>query len=71
ALPRQIEAAYPELFAHPGLFGRLLVYSIGFDTRELLRFPPTRPVNELGPSHPLIRLRNTAEGTSHLHGFAR
>lgn len=71
AVPRAIEAAYPDLFAHPGLFGRLLVYNVGFDTRELLRFPPTRPMNELGPSHPLIRLRDTAEGSSHLHAFTR
>ncbi|MGI9601878.1 MAG: phosphotransferase family protein [Acidimicrobiales bacterium] len=70
-LPRQIEAVYPELFAPAALLDRLLVYSIGFDVRDLLRFPPTGPMDGLGPHHPLVRLRNTAERWSHLHQLTR
>jgi len=67
ALPRRLEAAYPELFAHPHLFSRLVTYSIGFDVHQLLSLPPTTPDSRLGPAHPLQRLMLTAEGRGHLH----
>ncbi len=67
AIPRLLEAGYPSLFQTPQLFDRLLVYSIGFDARELLMFPPTGPIDRLPAGHPIQRMRRTVEGTSHLH----
>jgi aminoglycoside phosphotransferase (APT) family kinase protein len=69
-VPYWIAEEYPELFAFPQQFDRLRLYSIAYDAHELITFPPTRPMRELSPHHPLHRLERTVEGRSHLDRFA-
>jgi hygromycin-B 7''-O-kinase len=61
---------YPELFAAPNTFERTRIYSIAYDVRELLLFPPPRPPRELSTYHPHNRLEHTIRGTSHLDRLA-
>jgi len=61
---------YPELFDFPNEFERTCVYSIAYDIRELLLFPPPRPPRELSKHHPYNRLERTIRGRSHLHRLA-
>jgi len=69
-VPRWFRDGYPELFAHPRAMDRLRLYSVGFDTRELLANPPTRPVGELTRHHPYRRLLATLRGEGHLDDLA-
>lgn len=57
---------YPELFAHRRTFDRLRLYTVGFDVRDLLENPPTRPAKELTRHHPYRRLLATLRGSGHL-----
>jgi aminoglycoside phosphotransferase (APT) family kinase protein len=50
---------YPELFSHPHLDDRLLLYRLGYDVRALLRDPPTPEMINLA-LHPYNRLRRAA-----------
>jgi hygromycin-B 7''-O-kinase len=61
---------YPALFAAPNTFERTRIYSIAYDVRELLAFPPPRPPRELSRYHPHNRLERTIRGTSYLHRLA-
>jgi hygromycin-B 7''-O-kinase len=61
---------YPELFDYPNAFERTRIYSIAYDVRELLLFPPPRPPRELSKHHPYNRLERTLDGRSHLHRLA-
>jgi aminoglycoside phosphotransferase (APT) family kinase protein len=61
---------YPELFDFPNEFERTCIYSIAYDIRELLLFPPPRPPQELSKHHPYNRLERTIRGRSHLHRLA-
>jgi hygromycin-B 7''-O-kinase len=61
---------YPELFGFPHEFDRLRLYSIAYDVRELILFPPTRPVRSLSPHHPYRRLERTVRGLGHLDRLA-
>lgn len=65
-VPFWLKDEYPEWFAHPKIFDRLRLYSVGFDTRDLLANPPTRPSTELTRHHPYRRLLATMRGASHL-----
>lgn len=69
-IPYWLADDYPELFATPQLFERTRLYSIAYDLRELLAFPPARPPRELSKYHPYNRLELTVRGTSHLHRLA-
>jgi aminoglycoside phosphotransferase (APT) family kinase protein len=62
---------YPELFAHKRIFERLRLYAVGFDVRELLANPPTRPPGELTRHHPYRRLLATLRGEGHLDYLAK
>jgi aminoglycoside phosphotransferase (APT) family kinase protein len=57
---------YPELFAHPRQFDRSRLYSIAWDVRELLAFPPNEPLHAVHRHHPYRRLANVLRGTSYL-----
>lgn len=57
---------YPELFGHPHQFERVRLYSLAWDVRELLAFPPAGPLRELHPHHPHRRLAHVLRGTSYL-----
>lgn len=65
-VPFWLRDEYPELFAHRRAFDRLRLYSVGFDVRDLLANPPTRPAKELTRHHPYRRLLATLRGTGHL-----
>ena len=54
----------------PARLDRVRVYGIVFDVRELLAYPPTKPMRELNEHHPLRRLSRLANGTSHLDALA-
>ncbi|MCX7621123.1 MAG: aminoglycoside phosphotransferase family protein [Acidimicrobiales bacterium] len=69
-IPYWLADDYPELFATPKLFERTQLYSIAYDVRELLQFPPARPPRELSRYHPYNRLELVVRGTSHLHRLA-
>lgn len=57
---------YPDLFAHPRQFDRSRIYSIAWDVRELLAFPPNEPLHTVHRHHPYRRLANVLRGTSYL-----
>jgi aminoglycoside phosphotransferase (APT) family kinase protein len=57
---------YPELFAHPRQFDRSRLYSIAWDVRELLAFPPAEPLHMVHRHHPYRRLANVLRGSSYL-----
>ncbi len=57
---------YPELFAHPRQFDRSRIYSIAWDVREMLAFPPNEPLQTVHRHHPYRRLANVLRGSSYL-----
>lgn len=57
---------YPELFAHPHQFERVRLYSLAWDVRELLAFPPTATLRDLHRHHPLRRITHVLGGISYL-----
>ncbi|HEY5156092.1 MAG TPA: aminoglycoside phosphotransferase family protein [Acidimicrobiales bacterium] len=69
-VPFWMAEEYPELFSFPQSFDRLRLYSIAYDVRELLAFPPSAPMRSLSPHHPLRRLERTLDGLSHLDRLA-
>lgn len=69
-VPSWMTEFYPELFDAPNIFERCRIYSIAYDVRELLLFPPPRPPRELSKHHPYNRLERTLQGRSHLNRLA-
>jgi hygromycin-B 7''-O-kinase len=69
-VPFWIAEDYPELFSYPQQYERLRLYSIAYDARDLIAFPPARPIRELSPHHPLRRLERTVDGLSHIDRLA-
>lgn len=69
-VPFWIAEDYPELFSYPQQFERLRLYSIAYDARDLVAFPPMAPLRQLSPHHPLRRLERTVNGLSHLDRLA-
>jgi len=69
-VPYRLAEDYPELFGFPHEFDRLRLYSVAYDVRELLAFPPNRPGRELSPHHPYRRLERTVRGRGHLDRLA-
>jgi hygromycin-B 7''-O-kinase len=70
SVPWWLAEDYPELFEERDQLARTRLYSIAYDVRELLLFPPARPPRELSTYHPLNRLERTLRGTSYLHVLA-
>lgn len=68
-VPEILEACYPELWSTDGVVDRLVLYSIAYDVRALLRFPPKDHASRLSEHHPVNRLRRTLADTSHVHEF--
>ena len=60
----------PSCSASRSEFERLRLYSIAYDVRELLAFPPTQHMRNLSPHHPLRRLERTVDGLGHLDQLA-
>lgn len=65
-VPFWFRDTYPELFAHRRALDRLRLYAVGFDVRDLLANPPTRPWGQLTRHHPYRRLLATLRGSGHL-----
>lgn len=65
---------YPELFASPYLFERLLLYEISYDVHDLVgelsNGPPPTSARDLPAWHPLHRLADALRGCCHLHRLA-
>ena len=69
-VPWQLAEAYPGLFANPRQFDRMRVYSIAYDVRELLLYPPPVPVDRLPAHHAYHRLEAVLTGHSYLDDLA-
>lgn len=65
-VPIWLAESYPKLFAYPNQRDRLRVFSIAYEVRELLAFPPHAPVKDLSPLHAYHRLARLVRGTSYL-----
>lgn len=65
-VPWWLAEDYPELFAHPHQFDRVRLYSLAWDVRELLAFPPAEPMRDLHRHHPLRRITHVLGRTSYL-----
>lgn len=68
-VPWWIAEDYPELFSHPRQFERVKLYSIAWDVRELLAFPPQESLTRLHKHHPYQRLSQTLRGIHYLDQF--
>lgn len=69
-VPFWLAEDHPALFGFPQEFERLRLYSIAYDIRELLAFPPSQHMRNLSPHHPLWRLERTVDGVGHLDQLA-
>jgi hygromycin-B 7''-O-kinase len=69
-VPWQFAEAYPALFAHPRQFDRMRVYSIAYDIRELLLYPPPVSADRLPDHHAYHRLEAVLAGRSYLDELA-
>jgi hygromycin-B 7''-O-kinase len=58
--------AYPDLFSAHRQFDRMRIFSIAYDIRELLLYPPPVPVDRLPDHHAYHRLEAVLHGTSYL-----
>jgi aminoglycoside phosphotransferase (APT) family kinase protein len=70
-VPGWLMEAYPGLFSFPGQIDRLRVYSIAYDVRELLAYPPVADARSLPAWHPYHRLTAVVQRRSYLDAFAR
>jgi len=68
-VPRWLAEDYPELFAHPRQLDRVRLFSLAWDVREMLAFPPTEPLSRLHRDHPYQRIARVLRGTSYLDRF--
>ncbi len=66
-IPVWLAESYPELFEHPRLFDRLLVYALSFEIHLLDRFPLGGAAGrQVGREHPYTRLRALMGGGGHV-----
>ncbi len=65
-VPYWLAEDYPALFAHPRQFDRVRLYSLAWDVRELLAFPPAEPWRDLHRHHAHRRIVAVLRGTSYL-----
>lgn len=65
-VPEWLAEAYPDLFAVPNQLARMRVYSIAYDARELLAFPPPVPRDDLPPTHAHQRISAVVRHRSYL-----
>ncbi|HEY5886165.1 MAG TPA: hypothetical protein VIT24_00500, partial [Acidimicrobiales bacterium] len=69
-VPWKLADAYPDLFSHHRQFDRMRVFSIAYDIRELIHFPPPVPVERLPDHHAYRRLQAVLSGHSYLDTLA-
>ncbi len=65
-VPWQLADAYPSLYSAPRQFDRMRVFSLAYDIRELLLYPPPVPVDRLPDHHPYHRIQAVLSGASYL-----
>lgn len=65
-VPGWLAEDYPGLFAFPRQIDRMRVYSIAYDVRDLLAFPPSVGLQDLSPFHPYHRLARVVQRRSYL-----
>lgn len=65
-VPAWLEEVYSRLFAYPRQPERLRLFAIAYEVRELLAYPPDRPVAKLDPRHAYHRLARVVRGESYL-----
>jgi len=70
-VPAWLTSAYPALFDHPRQFDRLRVYSIAYDTWDLLASPPQMALRQLGGLHAYHRLQRVVEHKSYIDVLGR
>jgi scyllo-inosamine 4-kinase len=70
-VPWWLAEDYPALFSFPSQIDRMRVYSIAYDVRELLAYPPTASVDRLSPLHPYHRLMRVVLRRSYLDLMAK
>ena len=69
-VPWQIAEAYPALFETNRQFDRMRIFSISYDIRELILYPPPVPVDRLPAHHAYHRLSAVLSGQSYLDELA-
>ncbi len=67
-VPVWVAEERPDLFEHPALFDRLMLYAISFSVQELITNPIAAKTRRstLGPLHPVCRLSNLLDHGGHL-----
>lgn len=70
-VPVWLAEDYPALFAHPRQLDRLRVYSLAYDVRELLSWPPALCDGDLDPLHPYRRIERVVRRRSYLDDLGR
>jgi hypothetical protein len=68
-VPKWLQDAYPALFERPHLPERLTVYGLAYDVRDLMAEPPDRPLEQLGPFHPIRRIATTVRQRGYQRGL--
>lgn len=66
SVPLWMSEVYPELFAHPNLADRLLIYAMAFEVRDLLENPPPANKRDLNKLHPYYRLHHLVATGGHV-----
>lgn len=69
-VPVWLAEDYPALFAFPRQVDRMRLYSIAFDVRELLAYPPPTRGDDLDPLHPYRRIERVVRRRSYLDELA-
>ncbi len=65
-VPEWLAEDYPGLFSFPRHLDRLRMYSIAYEVRELLAYPPSASLGALDPLHAYNRLAAVVRGQSYL-----
>ncbi len=67
-VPMWVAEDRPDLFEHPDLFERLMLYAISFSVQELVTSPADAkmPRSMRGPMHPMTRMANLLDHGGHL-----
>ncbi|MGK2947118.1 MAG: phosphotransferase family protein [Acidimicrobiales bacterium] len=70
-VPWWLGQAYPQLFDYPSQLDRVRVYSIAYDVRDLLAFPPAAAPRYLSELHAYHRLERVVHRRSYLDVLGR
>lgn len=65
-VPVWLHQFYPRPFQLPGIRKRLCLYSLAYDLKQLLQFPPRDILDIYADEHPLNRIRTIAERTLYI-----